>query len=62
MRRLLNIGPGETNPGFLADLALADGVSAFILASDDAAQIERFGQEVAPQVRALVAVGRTGVH
>lgn len=62
VRRLLNIGPGETNPGFLADLALADGVSAFILASDDAAQIERFGQEVAPLVRALVAVGRTGVH
>ena len=61
VRRLLNIGPGETNPGFLADLALADGVSAFILASDDPAQIERYGREVAPQVRALVAVGRAGV-
>ena len=61
VRRLLNIGPGETDPGLLADLALADGVSAFILASDDPAQIERYGREVAPQVRALVAVGRAGV-
>ena len=61
VRRLLNIGPGETDRDSLADLALADGVSAFILASDDPAQIERYGREVAPQVRALVAVGRAGV-
>ena len=53
-------GPARRT-GTLADLALADGVSAFILASDDPAQIERYGREVAPQVRALVAVGRAGV-
>jgi alkanesulfonate monooxygenase SsuD/methylene tetrahydromethanopterin reductase-like flavin-dependent oxidoreductase (luciferase family) len=61
VRRLLNIGPGDADPAFLADLALADGVSAFILASDDAHEIERYGQEVAPQVRELVALGRGGV-
>ena len=59
VRRLLNIRP-ETDRGLLGDLALADGVSAFILASDDPARIERYGREVAPQVNALVAVGRAG--
>jgi alkanesulfonate monooxygenase SsuD/methylene tetrahydromethanopterin reductase-like flavin-dependent oxidoreductase (luciferase family) len=60
VRRLLNIGPGDADPAFLADLALADGVSAFILASDDAHEIDRYGKEVAPQVRELVALGRAG--
>jgi hypothetical protein len=41
-------------------MALADGVSAFILASDDAHEIDRYGKEVAPQVRELVALGRAG--
>lgn len=42
----------------LTRLALEHGVSAFILASDDPTDLTIFGQEVAPAVRANVAVGR----
>lgn len=42
----------------LAQLALADGISTFVIASDDADQIRTFGEEVAPAVRELVAQGR----
>jgi alkanesulfonate monooxygenase SsuD/methylene tetrahydromethanopterin reductase-like flavin-dependent oxidoreductase (luciferase family)/FAD/FMN-containing dehydrogenase len=48
--RLLNISPNETVED-LVRLALEDGVSTFILASDDASTIRRFGEEVAPAVR-----------
>lgn len=68
IRRLLNIA-GQFLPqsqGFLAgpvsdwveqltDLTIAHGTSAFILMADDRATIERFGKEVAPAVRELVA-------
>ena len=56
IRRLLNIGelPAER----IAEFALADGVSTFILASDDPAVLQRFAAEVIPAVREGVAAGR----
>ncbi|MEJ3651547.1 LLM class flavin-dependent oxidoreductase [Actinomycetes bacterium KLBMP 9759] len=44
----------------LADLALAQGMSGFILASDDPDTIRRFAAEVAPAVRELVDLERRG--
>ena len=62
IRRLLNLGPKDATPEFLTELALEHGVSAFILATDDPALIERYGQEVAPEVRELVEAQRLGVE
>ena len=42
----------------LADLALAFGMSTFILATDDPGQARRYAEEVAPRVRELVAAER----
>lgn len=58
VRRMLNIGGDDTDPRFLADLALRHGVSVFILAADDEQTITRYAAEVAPRVRDLVAQGR----
>jgi len=71
IRRLLNIGgrfaPGGTGlldgpPEMwaeqLAGLALTEGISTFILASDDADDIRAYAAEVAPAVRELVAAAR----
>lgn len=71
VRRLLNIGGSfaVTRSGFLSGpaeawvedllpLAIDDGVSVFILASDDPAAIERFGAEVAPALREAVGAAR----
>ncbi len=68
VRRLLNItgdfssrtsgllhGPTAQWVEQLAELALNDGISAFIIGSDDADALERFGNEVAPALRELVA-------
>ncbi|BBH69139.1 hypothetical protein ACTI_58240 [Actinoplanes sp. OR16] len=73
VRRLLNIGgrfatagrgqldgPPEQWAEELADLALTDGVSTFILATDDPGDLRTFAQEVAPAVRELVAAERQG--
>lgn len=73
VRRLLNIGgtfqasgggllhgpPGQWARE-LAQIALEYGISGFILGTDDAADLARFGHEVAPEVRALVAAARAG--
>ncbi|MDV7353693.1 LLM class flavin-dependent oxidoreductase [Rhodococcus oxybenzonivorans] len=72
VRRLLNIngrfgrpnnqllaGTPEQWAEQLATLTLQYGISSYILGSDDATTIERFGQEVAPAVRELVAKERT---
>ena len=72
IRRLLNIsgefaptgrallqGPAEQWAEDLAGLTLEYGVSAFILAADDPATIERFAAEVAPATRELVAAERS---
>jgi alkanesulfonate monooxygenase SsuD/methylene tetrahydromethanopterin reductase-like flavin-dependent oxidoreductase (luciferase family) len=71
VRRLLNVsgefapngraflqGPAEQWAEDLAGLTLEHGVSAFILAADDPATIERFAAEVAPATRELVAAER----
>lgn len=71
VRRLLNIngqflptargpleGPAEQWAEELADLALTDGISAFILGSDDPDELRRFAAEVAPAVREFVAAER----
>ena len=62
IRRLLNLGapPGSTQEWVeqLVALALEDGVGTFIAMTDDDAAIRRFGEEVAPAVRAAVAAER----
>lgn len=42
----------------IAEVALRDGISGFFLMSDDDAEIELFGHEVAPGVRELVVAAR----
>jgi len=62
VRRLYNVSPSD-DPSWaewLADLTLTHGVSTFILGTDDPATIQRFGVEVAPAVRELVAAARAG--
>ncbi|HEX3815008.1 MAG TPA: LLM class flavin-dependent oxidoreductase [Mycobacteriales bacterium] len=71
IRRMLNISGSFTDHGAgllqgpstlwveqLAELALRDGISAFILGGDDPAALERFAGEVAPAVRELVDAER----
>ncbi|MGC5051783.1 LLM class flavin-dependent oxidoreductase [Micromonospora sp. DT48] len=71
VRRLLNIngrfaatgrgplhGPTEQWAEELADLALTEGISTFILGSDDPDDLRRFAAEVAPATRELVAAER----
>lgn len=74
IRRLLNIsgqfaahgngsplnGPPQQWVEELATVALEYGVSAFILAADDAATIELFARDVAPATREIVANARRG--
>ncbi|PZG02031.1 LLM class flavin-dependent oxidoreductase [Micromonospora deserti] len=75
VRRLLNIngrftpagrgplhGPAEQWAEELADLALTDGISTFILASDDPDDLRRFAAEVAPAVREFVATERSSAE
>lgn len=56
--RAMLVGPPRQWAEQLAELTLAYGVSGFILASDDAAMIERYAAEVAPATRELVATER----
>ncbi|GAA3635874.1 LLM class flavin-dependent oxidoreductase [Microbacterium awajiense] len=62
VRRLLNIAPLDRSVDAFADqlvaLAREDGVSSFILASDDETELRRFGEEVAPLARERVAAER----
>jgi hemerythrin-like domain-containing protein len=73
IRRLLNVsghfgtrgsglldGPPRQWAEQLAELAVTDGVSAFILGTDDPDDLQRFGEEVAPAVRELVTAHRAG--
>ncbi|MCO1593709.1 LLM class flavin-dependent oxidoreductase [Micromonospora sp. RHAY321] len=73
IRRLLNVsgtfardgrgfldGPGTQWVEDLLPYALEDGVSTFILASDDPASLQRFAEEVAPALREAVARERGG--
>ncbi|HEV3268542.1 MAG TPA: LLM class flavin-dependent oxidoreductase [Acidimicrobiales bacterium] len=69
IRRMLNVSGEFTSSshGFLrgptaqwveqlGELALTDGISTFILGSDDVEEIERFAEEVVPALREFVAV------
>jgi alkanesulfonate monooxygenase SsuD/methylene tetrahydromethanopterin reductase-like flavin-dependent oxidoreductase (luciferase family) len=75
VRRLLNVGgrfteigrgpldgPAEQWAEELTDLALTDGVSTFILATDDPDDLRRFAAEVVPAVREAVAAERSGTR
>jgi alkanesulfonate monooxygenase SsuD/methylene tetrahydromethanopterin reductase-like flavin-dependent oxidoreductase (luciferase family)/FAD/FMN-containing dehydrogenase len=55
--RLLNVSPRETAAD-LARLALDDGASVFILASDDPRELRRFADETAVEVRERVGEAR----
>ena len=57
--RLLNIFPGQQTAEALAQMAVEDGVSVFILASDDPDGLERFAAETIPAVREHVARERS---
>jgi alkanesulfonate monooxygenase SsuD/methylene tetrahydromethanopterin reductase-like flavin-dependent oxidoreductase (luciferase family) len=54
----LQAGPPGNWVEYLADLTLSHGISGFILMSDDPSAIRRFGEEIAPAVRDLVAAER----
>ncbi|HWD95339.1 MAG TPA: LLM class flavin-dependent oxidoreductase, partial [Acidimicrobiales bacterium] len=67
IRRMLNVtgefssissgflrGPASQWVEQLGELALVDGVSAFIIGTDDVETLERFAEEVAPALRELV--------
>jgi len=58
IRRLLNVGPGEAQPGRLAGLALEYGIDTFIVSGDDAEVITGIGATVVPATRELVAAAR----
>jgi alkanesulfonate monooxygenase SsuD/methylene tetrahydromethanopterin reductase-like flavin-dependent oxidoreductase (luciferase family) len=58
IRRMLNITPDQATVEDLLPFALRDGVSAFILASDDPRAIQAWGEEVAPALREAVARDR----
>jgi len=57
--RLLNIFAGQQTHEALVQIAVEDGVSTFILASDDPDEIERFAAETIPAVREQVAAERS---
>jgi FAD/FMN-containing dehydrogenase len=54
VRRLLNITADMATVADLLPLAVKDGVSVFILTSDDPGTIRAFGEEVAPALREAV--------
>lgn len=62
VRRLYNVNASDDPawPEQLAELTLTHGVSTFIVAADDPTVLRRFGTEVAPAVRELVAAARAG--
>lgn len=55
--RLLNVGP-QHRADELADLAIDDGVSVFILASDDPDELHRFARVTSREIRDRVADAR----
>lgn len=62
VRRLYNVTWSDDPhwAEWLAGLTLTHGVSTFVVGTDDPRAIQRFGDEVAPAVRELVAAARAG--
>lgn len=58
IRRWINIDAEAATPDTLVGLALEEGMSGFILASDDASEMERFAAETIPDVRERVESAR----
>lgn len=58
VRRWINIGAADATVEQITTLALNDGMSGFILGSDDAATLERFAREDIPAIREQVAAAR----
>jgi alkanesulfonate monooxygenase SsuD/methylene tetrahydromethanopterin reductase-like flavin-dependent oxidoreductase (luciferase family) len=57
IRRWLNL-PDSVTADQLTELVLADGISTFILSSDDEPTLRAFAAEIVPAVRAAVAAAR----
>jgi alkanesulfonate monooxygenase SsuD/methylene tetrahydromethanopterin reductase-like flavin-dependent oxidoreductase (luciferase family) len=57
IRRWLNLPASVTAPQ-LTELALTDGISTFVLSSDDETTLRAFAAEIVPEVRAAVAAAR----
>lgn len=57
IRRWLNI-PADMTADRLAELALADGISTFVLSSDDESTLRAFVAETVPAVRTAVTAAR----
>jgi len=62
IRRLLNIPPGAARTDSLVELVLDYGIDTFILSSNDASELRRFGEETVPATRQLVAAARDTRH
>jgi alkanesulfonate monooxygenase SsuD/methylene tetrahydromethanopterin reductase-like flavin-dependent oxidoreductase (luciferase family) len=58
IRRLLNISPEQASVDALLPFVLRDGISAFILASDDPRAIQAWGEQIAPALREAAAAER----
>jgi xanthine dehydrogenase molybdopterin-binding subunit B len=58
IRRLVNVGGEAENREELLRMAIEDGVSTFISMGDDPVAMQRFIEEVAPDLRARVAAER----
>lgn len=58
IRRWLNIGAEHASVERVVSLAIEQGMSGFILASDDATAIERFAKESIPAIREAVNAAR----
>jgi alkanesulfonate monooxygenase SsuD/methylene tetrahydromethanopterin reductase-like flavin-dependent oxidoreductase (luciferase family) len=59
IRRLYNVKPG-VGPEQLAELALEEGMSTFIVPVSTVADVERFAAQVAPATREIVETTRAG--
>ncbi|MCY7325694.1 MAG: hypothetical protein LH605_06125 [Microbacteriaceae bacterium] len=62
IRRLLNIPRGAARTDSLVELVLDYGIDTFILSSNDAGEVRRFGEETVPATRQLAVPARGTRH
>jgi alkanesulfonate monooxygenase SsuD/methylene tetrahydromethanopterin reductase-like flavin-dependent oxidoreductase (luciferase family)/FAD/FMN-containing dehydrogenase len=60
IRRLLNVG-GDTEVGRIVELALEHGFATFIVMGDDPTVMQRFAEEIIPEVREQVDRQRSSI-